>query len=144
MPLKVLFDGMVYDALERDTASRDALKALIACGKVEVLMPRVVQDEVAARPGGLPDWLTFSRIPDGACVPGISIVGAARVGGGRVFMPHLGNSRNKGKDAVIAATADLDADLFVSDDRRCRERAKLYTRCECLSYTEFVRRLASL
>jgi hypothetical protein len=142
--LKALLDGHIYDKFEADSASADLLKATVASGKIIVLMPRVVQDELAARPAGVPCWLPVAQITDGVFVAGISIAGAARVGGGGVFESHLGESRKAGPDAVIAATAHSDADVLVSEDNRCRERAKQFTRCECLTFDQFITLLKSL
>ena len=93
----------------------------------------------------MPDWLPFSAITDSVAVAGIAVAGAARVGDvDGVLKAHLGESLINGRDAVIAATANSDADILVSDDRRCRERAKQFARCESLTYEQFVERLQSL
>jgi hypothetical protein len=107
-------------------------------------MPRVVQDELRARAAGVPDWLPICKVTDAAAVAGIAVAGAARVGGAAVYKAHLGNSVKKAKDAIIAATAHADADIFVSEDPRCRGRANMHTRCECFSYSEFLERLRLL
>jgi predicted nucleic acid-binding protein len=143
VPLRVVLDGNVFDKFERDARAADLLATLISESKVAVLMPRVIADELRARPAGMPEWLQVCHVTDGTAVAGIAIAGAARVGGSPVYDAHLGTSR-KGKDAVVAVTAHLDADVLVSDDRRCRTRAQQHARCEALTYEQFVERLKKL
>jgi hypothetical protein len=58
----------------------------------------------------------------------------ARLGEGEIFSAHRGTSQQI-KDAVIVDAADTDADVFVSEDRRARERyAKRRTGGRALDY----------
>ena len=56
---------------------------------------------------------------------------------GDVLNAHRGESK-KTKDARIADSADALAEVFVSEDSRCRKRlAEFSQRCRAMSYTDF-------
>jgi len=122
--ITVLLDSNVYDKLQGDEDARRQLATLVKDGKVRVIAPRVVVDELAASPfGGIPDFFEVEEVPDGVAVAGIAKAGAVVVSKGETFSRHLGNSK-KGKDAVIAETAVNQAKILVSEDSRCRERLR--------------------
>jgi hypothetical protein len=52
----------------------------------------------------------------------------------------------KTKDALIAATAAKDADVFMTDDKPLTRRMKSYPgmKCDVIDFEEFERRLANL
>ena len=63
-PSKVVLDSHVFGRLEADPEASDLLTRLIFDGKVVVLVPEVVQNELRARPSGMPTWLPTRPITD--------------------------------------------------------------------------------
>lgn len=86
---------------------------------------------------GVPTWFPTMLIADAVFIVGHSRLDAARLGDGATYSAHLGGSRQI-PDAVIVDAADNGADVFVSEDRRARERyAKLRDTGRALDYSRF-------
>lgn len=134
----VMLDGNVFDKLVPDDGTRFLIRA--ACEKklVRVVISPVVMKELECSPfGGIPDFFPVDVIVESVAVAGLAIAGLARPGNGEIFSSHLGTS-NKGGDAVIADSASSYADVFVSEDKRCRTRLQqICPSCKCLAYEEF-------
>ena len=98
----------------------------------------MIQDELTAGPfGGLPDWFPIELELESVAVVDYSRVGMCRIGDGEVYKKHKGQSK-QAPDGIIADSADSMADIFVSDDHRCRERLKKISRwCQSKTFEEF-------
>lgn len=134
----VLFDSNVYDKLEDDREARSAIRILSSSGKIRVIATPRVQDELTDSPfGGLPKWFPVTVESESVAVLGFWRLGMARLGVGRVYKEHRGDSK-QAADAVIADSADDLVDIFVSEDRRARKRLNAISRrCTAKSYGEF-------
>ena len=135
---KVLLDGNIYDRLRDDTEARNRLALGVEAGQVRVIATPVVAGELAESPfGGIPTFFPVSVEPEAVAVCGYARFGMARMGSGETYSAHRGQSK-KIKDAILADSADKLADMFVSDDGRCRGRlARLSSRCRSINYSEF-------
>ena len=121
----VVLDSNIWDKLDVDELARESIRLLVKNDQLEVLVPdTLLRDLEASQFDGVPDWFPTSVVADGVFVLDHSRLGCARLGDGSVYEDHKGESRQV-SDAVIVATVDAEADLFVSEDRRARNR---YTR----------------
>ena len=135
--IRVLLDGNIYDKLAADDDTRALLASCVAADGVLVIATPIVIDELNDSPfEGLPSWFPIVVEPESVFVLGFARLGAARLGDGEVLTKHRGSS-SKIKDAIIADSAASIADLFVSEDKRCRKRLEeMNTKCRALTYAE--------
>jgi hypothetical protein len=138
MTTKVVLDANVWDKLAEDQSARERVRSLCEASALEIIVPDRLLQELDASPfSGVPDWFAVSVIPDSVFVLDHSRLGFARLGDGDVSAAHKGKSQQV-SDAVIVDVADNDADVFVSEDRRARERyATLRDRGRALDYGRF-------
>ena len=136
--IKVVLDANIWDRLAEDVQARDQIRSLCEASALEIIVPDTVLQQLKASPfAGVSDWFPTNVIADSVFVLDHSRLGFARLGGGDVFTAHRGTSQQI-PDAVIVDAADNDADIFVSEDRRARERyAKLRDRGRALDYARF-------
>ena len=136
---KVLLDSNAYDALGAwpDVIAR--IRSLCDRGALEIIATSTVKNELERSPlRGIPDWFPVTLDLDGIGVIGHSRIGHARIGRNDIYDDHRGQSHQV-PDAVIAESAERYADLFVSDDQRCRARfAKLTRRCLVMGSLDFM------
>jgi hypothetical protein len=119
---KVVLDANIWDKLAADELARERIRSLCEAAVLEVVVPHTLLQQLEASPfAGVPDWFPTDVIPDSVSVLGHWRLGFARLGDGEIFTSHLGKSQQV-SDAVIVDAADIDADAFVSEDRRARER----------------------
>jgi hypothetical protein len=135
---RVLLDGNIYDKLKTDENARTTLSHLISHCLVRVIATPMIIAELQKSPfGGLPGWFPVDVNAENVTVLGYAPLGMTRLGDGTVYAEHRGES-NKIPDGIIADSADALADVFVSEDRRCRERLKRKSvRCSGMDYQEF-------
>lgn len=135
---RVLLDSNIYDKLEHDEEARKKLAAAVDHCQIKVIATPVVADEMRQSPFcGFPDFFPISIEAEAVAVIGHACLGMARLGPGDVYTAHRGSSNNT-KDAIIADSADKLADLFVSEDSRCRKRlSQVSTCCQAMSYDYF-------
>lgn len=135
---KLVLDANIGDKLAVDDAARARMRQLCDSAVLAIIVPDTLQRQLQASPfAGVPDWFPVIEIPDSVFVLDHSHLGSARLGDGEVFTAHRGESRQVA-DAVIVDAADTDADVFVSEDRRARERyANLRGRGRALGYARF-------
>ena len=134
----VMLDGNIFDKVAHDIATQTAIRNACESGWIRVIVSPVVMQELQQSPfGGVPVFFPVEVVVESVAVAGLAVAGLATPGEGDIFSAHLGTSR-KGGDAVIADTASTYADVFVSEDSRCRNRlAVIQTACKCLTYEEF-------
>lgn len=133
-----MFDSHIYDSLAADPETRLGVARKIALGHFQVVASPIVVDELNDSPfKRAPDFFPVVHVTEAVAVVGYARVGLARLGIGKVYEAHRGQSQ-KSKDAIIAETAESDCGLFVSNDKRCRERLrKIAIKCRVMDYAEF-------
>ena len=133
----VLLDGNVYHELARDTETRADLCDCVARGTLRVICTPGIERELRDSPfRGIPDWFPVHYELESVSILPFRL-GETRLGRGGVYRDHRGTSQQR-PDAEIADAADTYADLFVTQDKRCRSRAGKYaTRCRTLSFPDF-------
>ena len=135
---KVILDSNVYDHLVADADALARTKELVEAGALLIICPATVRHELDASPyGRVPPEIPVVHETDSVFVWDHSHWDEARLGDGTAYNLHKGNSK-KVADAVFAECAITDADLFVTNDKRARKRAKdIGYDCFSLSYEEF-------
>ena len=135
---KIIFDSNIYNKLDNRPDIRRKIKSLITNNKLSVVVPTTISRELEKSPfKGVPDWFNTECIGDSAFILDYSRLDVDRLGGGDTYNSHRGNSK-KIQDALIADTAETDADIFVSEDNRCRERLKnISNSCKSLTFSDF-------
>lgn len=141
----VMLDANIFDKIARDSTTQAAVKAATESAQIRVIVSPVAMQELLKSPfGGIPEFFPVEVVVDSVAVAGLAIPGLARPGDGNVFRAHIGSSR-KGADAVIADSASTYADVFVSEDARCRNRLQdIHLACKCFTYAEFSEWIANV
>lgn len=136
---KIIFDSNIFDLLVEDSDAVCKLNDIIKLGIAEILIPSTICDELKKSPfKGVPALFPYIKITDAVFILGQSRLGEARLGDGRVYQQHKGDSQQL-KDAIIADTANLEATMFVSQDNRNRSRLRnLSKSCKSLTFDEFL------
>ena len=134
----LMLDTNIFNRLVKEASMRAVIRRLIEAEQVRVVATTMIQIELIAGPlRGLPDWFPIELELESVAVVGYGRVGMCRIGDGEVYKEHKGQSK-QAPDGIIADSADSMADIFVSDDRRCRERLKkISTRCQSKTFEEF-------
>lgn len=132
---KLVLDTNIWNKLDLDAEARERMRHLCESGKLEIIVPDTVEQELAGSPfRGIRDWFPVSDIPDSVFILDHSRLDHARLGEGKMFTAHRGKKKRV-KDSVIVDTADTDADVFVSEDRRARRQyAKLRSDGRAMDY----------
>jgi hypothetical protein len=153
---KIMLDTNEYDRLLAAPDTYDKLPSLLSVGKIELLTTHVQRDEImaiddAGKKARLEALLTHARmIPTRGAILDISRFDLARSGDedDHKLIEHIRGEawERKSKDALIAATAVKDADVFVTDDKRLAGRLYSYPRirCEVINFEQLKTRLANL
>lgn len=142
---KAILDANIWDRLAVDERARERIGCLCDAGELEIVVPNTLLRELKDGPfGGVPVWFPTTLIDDSVFVLDYSLLDCARLGNGKVFTAHRGASKQIA-DAVIVDAVDTDADIFVSEDRRARERyANLRDRSRSLNYERFCKEVLGL
>lgn len=137
-PIRIVLDCNIWDELNVDDRARERTLELCESGEVEVVVPETLRQQLDASPfNGIPNWFPTTLLPDSVFVLDHCLLGLARLGSGETYTSHKGDSKQI-SDAVIVDCADTDADVFVSQDRRARERyAGIRDRGRALDYSRF-------
>jgi len=153
---KIMLDTNQYDRLLTAPETCDRFLKLLSDGKMELLTTHIQRDEISAiddveKRVRLEAILTHARlIGTRGAIFDISRWGLARFGDeeDHRLIEHIrgGAWERKSEDALVAATAAKDADLFVTDDKPLTHRLKSYPgmKCELINFEEFEKRLANL
>lgn len=153
---KMMLDTNQYDRLLAAPDTYEKLLSLVSIGKIELLTTHIQRDEITAveEPGKkarLAALLAHARmIPTRGAIFDISRFDLARFGDDddHKLIEHIRGAawERKSEDALIAATAAKDADVFVTDDKSLARRLKSYPaiRCEVIDFEELDRRLVDL
>lgn len=142
---KVVLDSNVWDKLALSTEAQNRILSLCNDRRMEILVPDTLHQELMSSPfKGIPDWFPIRIITDSVFVLNQSWLNHARLGEGKVYKQHLGESSQR-KDAIIVDTTDTDADFFVSEDIRARTRyAALRGSEKSMNFREFCKRFLGL
>ena len=153
---KIMLDTNQYDRVVAAPKTYDRLLRLLSEGKIELLTTHIQRDEIMAveEPGKkaqLEALLALARlIATRGAIFDLSRFDLARFGDNEdhSLIEHIRGSgwKTKSKDALIAATAAKDADVFVTDDKSLARRLNSYPgrRCEVIDFEGLKRRLADL
>ena len=135
---KIIFDSNIYDKISVDEEVMLRISALSSSNSIRVIATPKIVDELRESPfGGLPDWFPIHPEPENVAVCGHARSGMARLGEGRVYTEHRGESSNIA-DAIIADSSADMADILGSEDGRLVRRLKaLRTRCVGMDYASF-------
>lgn len=135
---RAVLDSNIWDRLAADAEGRVRACALCQARELEFVVPDTLVRELELSPfNGVPNWFPARLTSDSVFVLDHSRLNGARLGDGATFAAHRGASQQT-SDAIIVDAADTDADIFVSEDRRARERyAKLRDRGRALDYARF-------
>jgi hypothetical protein len=136
--IKIFLDANIYDKLCDDLDARTRVANGVASGRIQIVATPVLAGEMIDSPfGGFPNYFAVSIVPETVAVLGHARVGMARLGTGEVYTAHRGAS-GKIQDAIMADSAEKVADMFVSEDARCRNRlANISDRCQARTYQQF-------
>jgi predicted nucleic acid-binding protein len=149
----IMFDTNEFDKLAAARDAYERLLALLSEGKIELLTTHIQRDEILAienttKKARLLALLSRARmIPTRGIVVGVSRYGQSRYGSDEdhKLIEHIRGERwdRDTNDALIAATAARDAEVFVTDDATLMRRLNSYSniRCEVIDFKEFERRL---
>jgi hypothetical protein len=139
----IILDTNIYDKLNIDFCTRKIIKKLVKEGKLSMLMPRTVAEELFL--SSLKEVSSYFPIKFvGNTVGNVNMGVSDSIGLGEVFEMHVGESK-KINDAYIVDAADWFADWLVSEDTRLRNRAaKISNRFRSMKYCEFVQELVIL
>ena len=138
-----MLDTNVFDLLAADPPTQLAIRDLVIAKKVRVLATPKIRDELTDSPlEGLPDWFPIELEPESVAVSGHARSGMARLGEGKIFKAHKGESC-KAADGIIADSANSLADIVVSEDGRFLRRFQdMSERCQGMSYEQFCKWLS--
>jgi predicted nucleic acid-binding protein len=151
-----MLDTNQYDRLLAAPETYERLLRLLSDGKAELLTTHVQRDEIMAvedlgKRARLEALLARARlIATRGIVVGLSRFDLARFGNDEDhnLIEHIRGEawERKSEDALIAATAAKDADVFVTDDKSLARRLNSYPgrRCEVIDFEGLKRRLADL
>jgi rRNA-processing protein FCF1 len=139
-----IFDTNVYDLLAKDQSTAAIIRSAVESGRLKVIVPRVVAEELQASPFyGVPPLFPIEHLGNTVAHCGLFACGD-RLGQGHVFNAHRGTS-NKINDALVADVGDWNSDIVVSQDKRLRKRLNTQSiRCVAISYLEFKEFLTAL
>ena len=119
---RIVLDTNIFDKLEVDDKTLTFLNELSSNEVVEVVVPYVVLAELQdSRHRGIPDWVHATPVLDSVSVLPFKL-GTSALGVAKTYGDHLGESEKR-SDAKIADAANAYAEVFVSEDNRCRKRA---------------------
>lgn len=151
-PMLVVFDSNVYDALADDETLLQSLTVALDSGRLRLFTTHVQRDELAA----VPDLQRRERllavlqlaepVATGGLVMGSSRLAEARLlseAGATLFDDKMRNGASDVRgtnDALIISTARFEEATLVSQDRRCRARARR-AGVPSIDVEEFVERL---
>jgi len=153
---KIMLDTNQYDKLLDAPVTYDRLLRLQSEEKIELLTTHIQRDELMAM-NNIERRMRLEAIFANARLTGTrgiilnkSRLGFARFGDdeNHALIEHIRGEawERKSNDALIAATAAKEADLFVTEDKPLARRLKDYPglKCEVIDFDEFERRLAKL
>lgn len=135
---KIIFDTNIYDRIGDDEASRLKVCELSDSDFICIIVtPKIIDELIQSLFGGLPDWFPICYEPENVAVCGHARSGMARLGEGRDYTEHRGDSNNIA-DAIISDSAAAMADIVVSEDQRLVKRFNdLRTHCIAMRYATF-------
>ena len=135
---KIIFDSNIYDKLNNRPDLQEKIRHLTNENKLTILVPSTINRELENSPfKGVPNWFRTEKIGDSVFTLDYSQLDEDRLGKGDIYKNHKGRS-SKFRDAIITETAETDADIFVSEDKRCQKRLKdISDLCQSMTFDEF-------
>jgi len=128
--MNVMFDTQIYDLVVAESGMTEALNKLSADGKLRILTTHIQSGEIEAITDKVKKYairqIVINLVPTNGAVYGVSVYGMATYGDGSQNGFSIDDVRSKAKghthDALIATTANRDADVFVTEDKRLASR----------------------
>ena len=128
MPLVVMLDTQIYDLLTEDEEGLRALQTSVRAGQLDIKTTHVQEDELARIPD--PDKkakvasIPRQPVPTSDFVVGESRWGMARFGTGETVEAIRRDNLKHTRDALIAATAEYEGAVLVTEDKLLKRRAQ--------------------
>jgi rRNA-processing protein FCF1 len=143
---RYLIDSMILDRIAETVGALDLVQQLRAAEQVELVVTHIQEDEIAeikdARKRAAISAIPRTVAATYGFVVGVSRVGMARLGEDHPIEAIRGSNWQKyTNDALIAATAQFESAVLVTDDRRLRTRAVRELGIEALGWPAFHGRL---
>lgn len=137
--MRVLLDCMEFDLLEKDVEAREKIRELCNQGKLEIIVtPKLIKELSGGPLRGVPDWFPITYRKESVVVSGHAFLGHGFLRKGEIYSKHRGDSEQEVPDAILAESANVYADVFVSEEKRARNRlSKFSVRCKGMTFTEF-------
>ncbi|WP_143279005.1 hypothetical protein [Bradyrhizobium sp. C9] len=131
--MRVMLDSNVYDLLLENSALFEQVDRAVRAGQLDLLTTHVQLDELslikdqAKREAVLELAITFVKVPTAGAVWDVSKWDDASWGDdtGRLDAMIGGNPKHA-EDALIAATADAEAEVLVTNETRLPGRVKRF------------------
>lgn len=147
--MRFTIDSMIFDRLVENDELITLVTRLVDEGRIELVSTHVQRDELDEIPD--PEkrertaTIPVSLVPTYGFVIGVSRLGLARLtDDASPYDALAGQSRKHSHDALIAMTAEGEAAVLVSEDRRLRNRATSELGVEAWDWARFRAHLESL
>ncbi len=135
-PYRIIFDNNIYDCI-KEHSLQEKIRNLVESQIVTVILPTTSNRERGEIPDkSIPAWFKTEEIGDTVFIADYSRVDIDCLGDGVIFTKHKGGS-HKIADAVIADCANAYADIFVSEDKRARNRLENISKCKVMTFVQF-------
>jgi predicted nucleic acid-binding protein len=152
---RIMFDTNVFDKLVTAPDAYERLMTLLSQGKIELLVTHIQRDEIAAIADSTKRAQLLALLDHGHIIStrravwDVSRYDQSRIGSDEdnKLIEHIRGDRwdRDTNDALIAATAARDADVFVTDDGILMRRLTSYPEihCQVINFEELERHLTN-
>jgi len=130
MPRKLMLDTNIYDRIIARRGFTDQLNQAVVAGHIEILRTHIQDDEIARIPNVTKQAemrkVRARKVSTTGAAWGVSKWGEARwSGSGAVKFGDIAKGNPiHAEDALIAMTAEVEADVLVTEDRAMEARVK--------------------
>jgi len=134
MPKKLMLDTNIYDRIIARRGFTERLNQAVVAGHIEILRTHIQDDEIARIPNAARQAemrkVRARKIATNGAAWGVSRWGDASWGGaGSVRFGDIAKGNPiHAEDALIAMTAEAEADVLVTEDRAMEARVKAKSR----------------
>jgi hypothetical protein len=125
--MRIVLDTMIFDLIVAEPALLGKLRSLVQRGQLRVISTHVQEDQLNAIPDPAKRekvrLVSREIVPTSGCIVDVSRLDMAAFGTETLERLHQGGLKHS-HDALIAATAQDQADVLVTEDRRLANRVK--------------------